>query len=159
MKAVSERFGHQINAAKTKVMVVYRAESLPNSTALGECKKVNTIVYLGSIIESNEGSLMEIWRRIALGKAAMTRLRNITCSKNISRETRKRLIRSLVFSVFVYAAETWTMKAEDRRRIDAFEMWLWRRMLRIPWTVRQTNISIVNELDEPIRLSVLCEKR
>ena len=89
----------------------------------------------------------------------MTRLRNVICSRHISRGTRKRLIRSLVFSAFIYVAETWTMRAEDKRRIDAIEMWVWRRMLRIPCTARQTNVSIVNELDESIRLSVLGDGR
>ena len=76
--------------------------------------------------------MVEIRCQIALGKAAMTRLWNVKSSRNISRGTRKRLIRSLVFSVFIFVAETWTMKAEDRRRIDAFEKWVWRRILRIP---------------------------
>ncbi len=112
-----------------------------------------------STIDVNGGSTAEIRRQIALGKSAMARLRNVTCNTKISRETRKGLIRSLVFSVVLYGAETWTLKKEDRRRIDAFEMWVWRRMLRIPWTAYRTNISIVEELDEPTRLSVLCEKR
>ena len=141
MKAVNERLGLRINAAKTKVMVVDRAESLPNFTALGEYEKVNTFVYLGSTIESDGGSSTEIRRRIVLGKAAMTRQWNVTCRRNVSRGKRKRLIRLLVFFVF-----------------DAFEMWVWRKMLRIPWTARRTNVSIVNELDEPIRLSALCER-
>ena len=102
VKAVSERLELRINAAKTKVMAVDRAESFPNSTDLGEYKKVNFFVYLGSSIESNGGSSAEIRRRIALRKAAVTRLRSVTCSTNISRGTRKRIIRSLVFSVLIY---------------------------------------------------------
>ena len=77
VKAVNKRFGLQINATKIKVMVVDRAKSLPNSMALGEYEKGNTFVYLGSAIESNGGSLAEIRRRIAPGKAAMTRLWNL----------------------------------------------------------------------------------
>ena len=94
VKVFSERFGLQIYAAKTQIMVVVRAESLPNSTAVGEYENVNTFVCLCPTIESNGGSWAEIRRRIALAKAAMTRLRNVTCGRNISRETRKRLIRS-----------------------------------------------------------------
>ena len=60
--------------------------------------------------------------------------------------------------MYLYAAKTWTMKAEDKTRIDTFETEVWGRMLRIPWTARRTNVSIVNELDEPIRLSALCER-
>ncbi len=159
VKTVSERLGLRINTAKTKVMVIDRAQSLPDSTALGEYEKVNTFVYLGSTVDANGGSSAEIRRRIALGKSAMTRLRNVTCNRIISRKTRKRLIKSLVFSVFLYASETWTLKADDKRRIDAFEMWVWRRMLRIPWTAKRTNASIVKELDEPVRLSAICESR
>ena len=89
----------------------------------------------------------------------MIRLRSVTCNRKISRQTRKKLVKTLVFPVFLSGAETWTLKQEDRRRIDAFEMWVWRRMLRIPWTARRTNVSIAEELDEPNRLSSLCEAR
>ena len=73
-------------------------------------------------------------------------------------ETRKRLIRTLVVSVFLHATETWKLKADNKRRIHAFELCGWRRMLKIPWTARSTNNSIVEELQEPVRLSIIREK-
>ena len=98
---------------------------LPVSAALNEYEKVNAFAYLGSIIEADEGSSAEIQRQITLSKLAMTRLRNIKCSNEISRKTRKKLIQSLVFSVLLCGAETWALKAHDKRRIDAFEIWAW----------------------------------
>ena len=87
----------------------------------------------------------------------MTRL--VTCNDKSSRKTRKRLIQPLVYSVFLYGVETLITKTNSKRRIDAFVMWVWRRMLRILTSARRTNISIVNEIEEPVRLSILWERR
>lgn len=89
----------------------------------------------------------------------MTNLRKIWVDKQITKNTKMGLVRSLVFSIFSYGSESWTLKASDRRRIDAFEMWCWRRMLRIPWTARRTNVSILNELNIQDRLSTICRRR
>lgn len=77
----------------------------------------------------------------------MNILTKIWQSRAITKTTKSRLVQSLVFSVFAYASETWTLRASDRSRIDAFQMWCWRRMLRIPWTERRTNASIIQELN------------
>ena len=106
VKMVSEKLGLRINASKMKAMLVDRAKYLPVSTALNKYEKVNAFVYLGFIIEADGGSLAEIRRRIALRKSFMTKLRNITSNNKISRKTRKRLIQSLVFSIFLCTAET-----------------------------------------------------
>ena len=133
VKIASEKLELRIDSSKTKVMVMDRTKCLPVSTALSEYEKVNAFVYLGFIIEADVGSSAEIRRRIALRKSAMIRLRNVRFNDKISRKTTKRLVQSLVFSVFLYGAETLTLKADDKRRINAFEMWVWRRMRRIPW--------------------------
>ncbi|XP_071554988.1 uncharacterized protein [Temnothorax nylanderi] len=89
----------------------------------------------------------------------MANLRRIWEDKQITMNTKIALVRSLVFSIFSYGVETWTIKATDRRRIDAFEMWCWRRMLGIPWTARRTNVSILKELNITDRLSTICRRR
>lgn len=88
----------------------------------------------------------------------MSRLAPVWRSRNITR-SKINLVYALVFSVFGYAAETWTLRAADRRRVDAFEMWCWERMLRIPWTARRTNISILSEIQPKQRLSSLVYSR
>ena len=74
-------------------------------------------------------------------------------------DTKKRLVKTLVFSVFLYGAETWTLRSYERSRVDAFEMWCWRRLLRIPWTAHRTNESILSELRITTRLSTICIRR
>ena len=94
-----------------------------------------------------------------MSKGAMTKLTRIWQSRKISINTKKRIVRTLVFSIFLYGSEAWTIRATDRKRIDAFEMWCWRRMLRIPWTAKRTNVSILNQLRIGTRLSTICYKR
>lgn len=98
-------------------------------------------------------------KRYAGGLAWLKVLKKIWTDRNISVKTKTKLIRTLVFSIFSYGAETWTLKAADRKRIDAFEMWYWRRLLRIPWTAHRTNISILRELKITTRLSSECLRR
>lgn len=119
VKTVSKKLGLRFNATKTKVMVIDRAECLLVST--GQAEKFKNFVYLGSMIEANRGCSEEIQRRITLGKSVMTRLRNITCNKKISRETRKtEEAYSITYLLcLLCVAETWTLKVGDKRRIDA----------------------------------------
>ncbi|XP_062532329.1 uncharacterized protein LOC134201487 [Bombyx mori] len=94
-----------------------------------------------------------------MAKSSMSQLQKIWKNRGIGLKTKTRLVRTLVFSIFLYGAATWTLKAADRMRIDAFEMWCWRRMLRIPWTAFRTNVSILKQLGIKIRLSTVCLKR
>ncbi|KAA5661874.1 hypothetical protein F3G64_34070 [Pseudomonas aeruginosa] len=94
-----------------------------------------------------------------MAKSAMTQLGKIRRDRNISVKVKTKLVRTLVFSIFSYGAETWSLKSADRRRIDAFEMWCWRKMLRIPWTAFRTNVSILQELKISSRLSSECLRR
>jgi hypothetical protein len=89
----------------------------------------------------------------------MTKLSKIWKDRSITIATKARLVRALIFPIFLYGAETWTMKARDQQRADAFEMWCWRRMLRIPWTARQTNVSILRWIGVEKRLSAICAER
>ncbi|VEN40622.1 unnamed protein product, partial [Callosobruchus maculatus] len=106
--------------------------------SLGRCEVVQSFVYLGSLIENSGSCENEIRRRIQQARVAMTKLTKIWRDHNITKATKMSLVQSLVFSIFLYASETWTVKKADQARIDAFEMWTWRRMLRIPYTAHRT---------------------
>lgn len=150
----SAAYGLSINYNKTKVMIVDREHNnYPEMKSVGRCQVVQSFVYLGSLIENSGGCENEIRRRIQQARAAMTKLTKIWRDNNITRSTKMSLVQTLVFSIFLYASETWTIKKVDRAHIDAFEMWAWRRMLRIPYTAHRTNVSILNELGNPKRLS------
>lgn len=138
-------------------MVVDRTKRLELSETL-DLQYVDSFIYLGSTI-CNDGSCeLDVRKRIGMAKSAMTRLSKIWTDRSISPKTKIGLIRTLVFSIFIYGAETWTLKKADRSRIDAFEMWCWRRMLRVPWTAHRTNASILKEVGITVRLS-LCLRR
>lgn len=94
-----------------------------------------------------------------MAKRAMSQMDRVWADRNISRNTKKQLVTSLVFSIFLYGAETWTLKKADRQRIDAFEMWCWRKMLGIRWTEHRTNESILTELKIPMHLRTTCARR
>lgn len=155
----SELVGLSINKAKTKVLVIDTPGTLTRSNELRGLEFVDQFIYLGSLLNSEGDSGKEIARRIQMSKAAMTKLTRIWKDRNVSRKTKVRLVQTLVFSIFFYGAESWTIKQRERAKIDAFEMWCWRRMLRIPWTARRTNISILEELGITTRLSAACFQR
>lgn len=160
MERNSKDLGLSINRSKTKVMVVDRASKLTLS-GTHNLEIVNNFIYLGSTI-SNTGSCEdEIRRRIGMSKSAMSQLERIWKDRKITNKTKIALVSSLVFSIFLYGAETWTLKTADRKRIDAFEMWCWRKLLRIPWTARRTNKSVLEELKiaKKPRLSNICLRR
>ena len=158
MEEISLELGLKINHAKTKLMVVDRANKLQLTGAL-DLETVNDFVYLGSNISNTGSCEKEIRRRIGMAKSAMSQLQKIWKDRSISRKTKVKLVNSLVFSIFNYGVETWTLKKADRDRIDAFEMWCWRKMLQIPWFAFRTNESILRELNIKTRLSSLCLRR
>ena len=158
MEEISLELGLRINHAKTKLMVVDRANKLQLTGAL-DLETVNDFVYLGSNISNTGSCEKEIRRRIGMAKSAMSQLQKIWKVRSISRKTKVKLVNSLVFSIFNYGVETWTLKKADRDRIDAFEMWCWRKMLQIPWFAFRTNESILRELNVKTRLSSLCLRR
>ena len=159
MEIESEVLGLKINKNKTKLMIIDRAGSLQRSDELRELEQVHSFVYLGSLVSDTGSCKQEICRRIQIAKQAMTRLDKIWRDRGISRPTKVRLVKTLVFSIFLYGAETWTVKSYECNRIDAFEMWCWRKLLRIPWTAHRTNASIRSELRITTRLSGVCLKR
>ena len=94
----------------------------------------------------------EIKRRLLLGRKVMTKLDSIFKSRDITLPTKVRLVKAMVFPVVMYGSESWTVKKAERRRIDAFELWCWRRLLKVPWTARRSNQSILKEISPGISL-------
>ena len=159
IERASEMVGLSINRAKTKVMIVDRAGILGRTGELSDVEFVKEFVYLGSLISDQGGCDREIRRRTQMAKVAMSKMTRIWQARSISNTTKMRIVRSLVFSIFLYGSESWSMRAVDRRKIEAFEMWCWRRMLRIPWTAKRTNKSILDQLKVTTRLSTICYQR
>ena len=100
----------------------------------------------------------EIKRRLLLGRKVMTKLDSILKSRDISLSTKVRLVKAMVFPVVMYGCESWTIKKAEHQRIDAFELWCWRRLLRVPWTTRRSNQSILKEINPGCSLEGLMLK-
>ena len=111
--------------------------------------------FLGSKITADGDCSHEIKRRLLLGRKVMTNLDSIFKSRDITLPTKVHLIKAIVFPVVMYGCESWTIKKAERRRIDAFELWCWRRLLRVPWTARRSNQSILREINSEYSLEGL----
>ena len=156
LERVSRDFGLTINAAKTKIMIVDRdTENDVRPARIGRFEVVDKFVYLGSLLHCSGSCEFEIRRRIEIARSAMTNMQKLWKDRSLTRATKIRLVNTLIFPIFLYASETWVIRSADRKRIDAFEMWVWRRMLRIPWTARRTNASVLAEINPPQRLSAV----
>ena len=107
---------------------------------------VTDFIFLGSKITADGDCSHEIKRRLLLGRKVMTNLESIFKSKDITLPTKVCLVKAMVYPVVMYRCESWTMKKAECRRIDAFELWCWRRLLRVPWTARRSNQSILKEI-------------
>ena len=113
---------------------------------------VSDFIFLGSKITADGDCSHEIKRRLLLGKKVMTNLDNILKSRDITLPTKVCLVKAMVSPVVMYGCESWTVKKAERLRIDAFELWCWRRLLRVPWSARRCNQSILNEINPGISL-------
>ena len=107
---------------------------------------VADFIFLGSKITADGDWSHEIKRHLLLGKKVMTNLDSIFKSRDITLPTKVRLVKAMVFPVVMYECESWTVKNAECRRIDAFELWCWRRLLRVPWTARRSNQSILKKI-------------
>ena len=110
---------------------------------------VTDFILLGSKITADGDGSYEIKRCLFLGRKAMTNLDNILKSRGITLPTKVRLVKAMVFPMVMYGCESWTVKKAESGRIDAFELWCWRRVLRVPWTARRSNQSILKEINPP----------
>ena len=107
---------------------------------------VTDFIFLGSKITVDDDCSQEIKRLLLLGRKAMTNLDNILKSRDITLPTKVCLVKAMVFPVVMYGYESWTIKKAERQRIDGFELWCWRRLLRVPWTARRSNQSILKRI-------------
>ena len=119
---------------------------------------VSDFTFLGSKITSDGDCSHEIKRRLFLGRKVMTNLDSILKSRDITLPTKVCLVKAMVFPVVMYGCESWTVKKAECRRIDAFELWCWRRLLRVPWSARRSNQSILKEISPGISLEGLMLK-
>ena len=118
--------------------------------------KRDRLYFGGSKITADGNFSHEIKRRLLLGRRAMTNLDSILKSRDITLPTKVHLVKDMVFPVVIY--ESWTIKKAEHRRIDAFELWCWRRLLRVPWTAKRSNQSILKEISPGISLEGLMLK-
>ena len=124
-------------------------------------KTVETVadfIFLGSKITADGDCSHEIKRQLVLGRKVMTNLNSILKSRNITLPTEVHLVKALVFLVAIYGCESWTIKKYECRRMDAFQLWCWRRLLRVPWTARRSNQSILKEISPGISLEEMMLK-
>ena len=119
---------------------------------------VSDFIFLGSKITADGNCSPEIKRRLFLGRKAMTNLDSILKSRDITLPTKVRLVKAMVFPVVLYGCESWTIKKGKSQRIDAFELWCWRRLLRVPWTARRSNQSFLKEISPEYSLEELMLK-
>ena len=144
VKEESEKVGLMLNIQKTKIMA-----SGPNTSweIDGETVEiVSDFIFLGSKITTDGDCSHEIRRHLLFGRKVMTNLDSIFKSRDITLPTKVRLVKAMVFPVVMYRCESWTVKKAEHQRIDAFELWCWRRLLRVPWTTRRSNQSILKEI-------------
>ena len=119
---------------------------------MGKQWKVSDFILWGSKITADGDCSHEIQRRLLLGRKVMTNLDSILKSRDITLPTNVRLVKAMVFPVVTYGCESWTVKKVEHRRTDAFELWCWRRLLRVPWTARRSNQSILKDICPGISL-------
>ena len=156
VKEESEKVGLKLNIQKTKIMA---SGPIASWQIDGETlETVADFIFLGSKITADGDCSHEIKRHLLLGRKVMTNLDSILKSKDITLPTKVRLVKAMVFPVVVYGCESWTIKKAECRRIDAFELWCWRRLLRVPWTARRSNQSILKELSPEYSLEGLMLK-
>ena len=121
-------------------------------------KQCQTLFFLDSKITADDDCSHEIKRRLFFGRKVMTNLDGIFKSRDITLPTKVCLVKAMVFPVVMYGCESWTVKKAEYRRIDAFELWCWRRLLRVPWTARRSNQSILKEISPGCSLEGLMLK-
>ena len=122
----------------------------------GNSGKCQTLFWGGPQITADGDCIHEIKRCLLLGRKVMTNIDSIFKSRDITLPTKFRLVKAMVFPVVMYGCESWTMQKAEHRRIDAFELWCWRRLLRVPWTARRSNKSILKEISPECSLEGLC---
>ena len=156
VKEKSEKVGLKLNIQKTKIMAPGPITSWEIDGETVET--VSDFNFGGSKITADGDCSHEIKRCLLLGRKVMTNLDSLLKSRDITMPTKVRLVKAMVFPVVMYGCESWTVKKSKCQRIDAFELWCWRRLLRVPWTARRSNQSILKEISPRISLEGLMLK-
>ena len=152
VKEESENIGLKLNIQKTKIMASGAITSWKIDG--GTVETVADFIFLGSKITADGDCSHEIKRCLFLGRKATTNLDSIL-SRDITLPTKVHLVKAMFFPVVMYGCESWTIKKAECGRIDAFELWCWRRLLRVPWTTRRSNQSILKEFSPEYSLEGL----
>ena len=156
VKEESEKVGLKLNIQKTKIMA---SGPITSWHIDGETvEAVSDFIFGGSKITADGDCNHEIKRRLLLGRKVMTNIDTILKSRDITLPTKAHLVKAIVFPVVMHGCESWTVKKAERRKIDAFELWFWRRLLRVPWTPRRSNQSILKEISPGCSLEGLMLK-
>ena len=143
VKEESEKVGLKLNIQKTKIMA---SSPITSWEIDGETvERVADFILGGSKITA-DGDCSHEMKTLTLGRKVMTNLDSILKSRDINLSTKVHLVKAMVFPVVMYGYESWTIKKAKSQRIDAFELWYWRRLLRVPWTARRSNQSILKEI-------------
>ena len=158
VKEESENVGLKLNIQKNKIMASGPITPWQIDGEQIDVSSENIFILGGSKIIAHGDCSHEIKRYLLLGRKAMTNLENILKSRDISLSTKVRLVKAMVFPVVMYGCESWTIKKAERQRIDAFELWCWRRLLRVPWTARRSNQFILKEISPECTLEGLMMK-
>ena len=156
VKEKSEKAALKLNIQKTKIMASGPITSWEIDRETVET--VSDFIFLGSKITADGDCCHEIKRHLLLGRKAMTKLDSILKSRDITLPTKVHLVKALVFPVVMYGCENWTIKKAERQRTNAFELWCWRSLLRVPWTARRSNQSIIKEISPEYSLEGLMLK-
>ena len=156
VKEESEKVGLKLNIQKMKIL----ASGPITSWEIGgeTVVTVSDFILGGSKITADGDCSHEIKRHLLLGRKVMTKLDSIFKSRDVTLPTKVRLVKAMVFPVVMYGCESWTVKKAERQRIDAFELWCWRRLLGVPWTARRANQSILKEISHACSLEGLMLK-
>ena len=156
VKEENEKLGLKLNIQKTKITA---SGPITSWEIDGETvQTVGDFIFGGSKSTADGDCSHEIKRRLLLGRKVMTNLDSILKSKNVTLSTKVCLVKAMVFPVVIYGCESWTINNAEHRRIDAFELWCWRRLLRVPWTARRSNQSIIREISSVCSLEGLMLK-
>ena len=156
VKEESEKVGLKCNIQKTKTMA---SGPITSWQIYGRTLEIlRNFLFLGSKITADGDCSHEIKRHLLLGRKAMTNLDNILKSRDITLLTKVHLVKTIVFPVVTYGCESWTIKKAEYQSIDAFELWCWRRLLRVPWTARRSNQFILKEISPEYSLEGLMLK-
>ena len=156
VKEESEKVGLKLSIQKTEIMA---SDPITSWQIDGETVETGAhFIFLSSKITADGDCSHEIKRRLLLGRKVMTNLDSLFKSRDITLPTKVHLVKAMVFPVVMYGCESWTIKKTECRRIDAFEMWCWRRFLRVPWILRRSTQSILKEISPEYSLEGLMLK-